>query len=105
MGFKAEKLKGAYLGMNKKNLIEKISDKTGRTKTVVSDVVENMIELITGELSEGNSVRLVGFGMFEVRDRKGRTGRNPRTGEKIKIDQTKTPAFIAGKALKDAIKK
>ncbi|HAR62361.1 MAG: DNA-binding protein [Candidatus Margulisiibacteriota bacterium] len=90
--------------MNKKNLIERISDKTGKTKTIVSDIVEEMIEIITKELKTGKNVRLVGFGMFEVRDRKGRTGRNPRTGQKIEISKTKTPAFIAGKALKDAVK-
>lgn len=90
--------------MNKKVLIEKLADKTGKTKTVVSDIVEEMISLIITELKNGKPVRLVGFGMFEVRDRKGRTGRNPRTGDKISISKTKTPAFIAGKALKDAVK-
>ena len=72
---------------------------------VSQDVLESMLEFITDELSDGKPVRLVGFGLFEVRDRKGRVGRNPRTGEKIEISQTKTPAFIAGKALKDAVKK
>lgn len=90
--------------MNKKVLIEKIAEKTGKTKTVVSEVVEEMITMIIDELKSGKAVRLVGFGMFEVRNRKGRTGRNPRTGDKIKISKTKTPAFIAGKALKDAVK-
>ena len=93
-----------FLGMNKKVLIEKLAEKTGKTKTTVGNIVEEMINIITDELKQGKNVRLVGFGMFEVRNRKGRTGRNPRTGEKISISKTKTPSFIAGKALKDAVK-
>ena len=62
-----------------------------------------MIDSVTGALKEGDSVVLVGFGTFTVRDRAARTGRNPQTGEEIQIAAAKVPAFKAGKALKDAV--
>jgi DNA-binding protein HU-beta len=62
-----------------------------------------MIDSVSGALKEGDSVVLVGFGTFTVRDRAARTGRNPQTGEEIQIAAAKVPAFKAGKALKDAV--
>jgi len=65
--------------------------------------VDGMTSAVTTALSTGDQVTLVGFGTFSVRDRAARTGRNPRTGEEIKIAAAKIPAFKAGKALKDAV--
>ena len=66
--------------------------------------INALLEIITGNLKKKKSVRLIPFGTFEVRRRAGRTGRNPRTGEKIKIRARKVPAFRPGKALRDAVK-
>ncbi len=90
--------------INKQELVSKIAEKTGFTKKDVSETVESLIETITEELKDGNEVTLSGLGKFEVRDRKARTGKNPATGEEIEIPATKTAAFVAGKALKDAVK-
>ena len=90
--------------MNKTDLIESIADKAEISKAAAGRALEAMVESITEALQKGESVSLVGFGSFSVRERAGRTGRNPRTGEEIKIDATKIPAFKAGKALKDAVK-
>ncbi|HAR62622.1 MAG: hypothetical protein DKM50_06065 [Candidatus Margulisiibacteriota bacterium] len=90
--------------MNKKELIEKISNNTGKNKSDVKDVVEMAIDLMIDELKHGNPVRLVGFGQFEVKKRASREGRNPQTGAKITIPATVTPTFVAGKTLKDEVK-
>jgi DNA-binding protein HU-beta len=91
--------------MNKTELVEAIAAKTDLTKKSSADAVKAIVDAITEELVKGEKVTLVGFGTFEVADRKARTGHNPSTGKKIKIPATKAPKFKAGKALKDAVNK
>ena len=89
--------------MNKADFIGAVSDAAGLTKVEGSKAVEAVIEVVKKALKKGDSVALVGFGTFAVRKRAARTGRNPRTGQQIKIKASKIPAFKAGKALKDAL--
>ena len=91
--------------MNKAELVETISEKTGATKKVVEAQVEAFIETIAESLKKGEKVQLVGFGSFEVRKRAARKGRNPQTGAEMKIPASLAPVFKAGKALKDAVNK
>ena len=90
--------------MNKKELVNILAEKTGKPKSEILDIIELMLEKITDALVAGDKVRLVGFGVFEVRKRAAREGRNPQTGDRIHIAETKSPSFLAGKALKDAVK-
>jgi len=90
--------------MNKSDLIQAVVEKSGLTKKDSASAVDAMLDGITESLAKGESVQLVGFGTFEVRSRKEREGRNPATGETIKIAASKVPAFKAGKALKDKVK-
>ncbi|MGN1122382.1 MAG: HU family DNA-binding protein [Eubacteriales bacterium] len=90
--------------MNKTELIAAIAEKAGASKKDSEKVVNATIDVITEALAKGDKISLVGFGTFEVRERAAREGKNPQTGEKIKIAASKVPAFKAGKALKDAIK-
>ncbi|MCY3566266.1 MAG: HU family DNA-binding protein [Gammaproteobacteria bacterium] len=89
--------------MNKSELIDAVASNAGLTKASAGDAVEAALGAIAGALSSGDSVALVGFGTFSVRERGARTGRNPRTGESIQIAASRVPAFKAGKALKDAV--
>jgi len=89
--------------MNKSDLIDAIAESAGLSKADAGRALDGVVDSITGALKAGSSVSLVGFGTFSVRDRAARTGRNPRTGETIKIAASKNPAFKAGKALKDAV--
>ena len=89
--------------MNKSDLIDAIADKAGMSKADAGRALDDTIKAVTGALKKGKSVSLVGFGTFTVHKRAARTGRNPRTGESIKIKASKCPAFKAGKALKDAV--
>lgn len=89
--------------MNKQELISAVADSAGLTKTQAGVAVDALFDAITSALKAGDEVRLVGFGTFGVATRKASTGRNPRTGEEIKIAASKTPKFRAGKALKDAV--
>ena len=89
--------------MNKAELVSAIADHAELTKTQAAAVVDAFTSTITKALKKGDTVTLVGFGTFSVRKRGARTGRNPRTGETIKIKASKNPAFKAGKALKDAV--
>ena len=89
--------------MNNQELIENIAESADITKAAAGRALDSMIDSVTGALKEGDSVVLVGFGTFTVRDRAARTGRNPQTGEEIQIAAAKVPAFKAGKALKDAV--
>ena len=91
--------------MNKSELIAAVAEQAALSKKDAEKAVNAVISVITGDLVEGNKVQLVGFGTFEVRSREARTGKNPRTGEKIEIAASKVPAFKAGKALKDAVNK
>ncbi|PKM06893.1 MAG: DNA-binding protein HU [Gammaproteobacteria bacterium HGW-Gammaproteobacteria-4] len=89
--------------MNKAELIDAIAGEAELTKADAARALDAAIEVIKKNLKKGNTITLVGFGTFEVRKRGARTGRNPRTGETIKIKASKVPAFKAGKALKDAV--
>ena len=89
--------------MNKAELIDAIADSADLSKASASRALDSAIETITKALKRGDTVTLVGFGTFSVRKRAARSGRNPRTGETIKIKASKVPGFKAGKALKDAI--
>lgn len=90
--------------LNKKTLIEQVSEATGFTRADVDRVIEAAFELITKKLAAGEDVRIVSFGTFEVRNRLGRLGRNPQTGERMPIPATKHPAFLPGKELKEAVR-
>ncbi|WP_312767930.1 HU family DNA-binding protein [Pseudoxanthomonas mexicana] len=94
--------KGSY-SMNKTELIDAVADEAEVSKAEAGRTVDAVISSITKALKKGDSVTLVGFGTFQVRKRAARTGRNPKTGDTIKIKASKNPAFKAGKALKDAV--
>lgn len=89
--------------MNKQDLIAAIADSAELTKADAGRAIDAMVEVVKKALKKGDTVSLVGFGTFSVRKRAARTGRNPRTGQTIKIKASKSPAFKAGKALKDAV--
>jgi DNA-binding protein HU-beta len=89
--------------MNRAELVESIAKATGQPKSDVTRTLSAFIHSITGALSKGDKVTLVGFGTFERRMRKARTGRNPRTLAPLKIAAAKVPAFRAGKELKDIV--
>lgn len=90
--------------MNKTELIEYVASSADLSKKAASDAVSAFVDGITKTLKKGGRVQLTGFGTFVVRQRSARTGRNPRTGEVIKIKASKAPAFVAGKGLKDSVK-
>ncbi|MBB5015271.1 HU family DNA-binding protein [Rehaibacterium terrae] len=89
--------------MNKADFIGAVAGAAELSKADAGRAVDAMIEVIKKALKKGDSVTLVGFGTFQVRKRAARTGRNPRTGQTIKIKASKVPGFKAGKALKDAV--
>ena len=91
--------------MTKLELVSAIAEKTGSTKKAAEGSLNTLVEAITGALKKGDKIQLVGFGTFEVRKREARKGRNPQTGEEMKISASKAPAFKAGKALKEAVNK
>ena len=90
--------------MNKADLIDMVASETGSTKVDAAKALDAVVDAVTGALSNGDSVSLVGFGTFSVRHRAAREGRNPQTGEAMHIAATKVPGFKAGKALKDKVK-
>ena len=90
--------------MNKTELVAIVADKVNLTKKVTEDTIDALVEAICEALSVGDKVVISGLGTFEVRERIERTGRNPRTGEEIVIPGQKSPAFKAGKVLKDCVK-
>ena len=89
--------------MNKTELVAAISEKTELTKKDSEKALKALIDVVAEELKKGEKVQLVGFGTFEVVERKEREGRNPQSGETMKIAASKAPKFKAGKALKDAM--
>ena len=89
--------------MNKSELVTKVAEKSGLTKKDVNKVVDSFMETVEETLLQGEKVVLVGFGTFEVKTRKARSGRNPRTGEVIEVAEKNIPVFKAGKAIKDKI--
>ena len=91
--------------MTKKELADEVAKKANLKKKDAEAAVDAMLDSVTKALKKGQKVQLVGFGTFEVRKRKARTGINPQTKAKIKIAASKAPAFRPGKALKDAIAK
>jgi len=91
--------------MNKGELVDAVAEKANVTKKQADAVLTAAIDSIMEAVSEGKKVTLVGFGSFERRERKEREGRNPKTGEAMKIPATKVPAFSAGKLFKDLVAK
>lgn len=93
--------------MNKSELVDELASSTGMTKADASRAIDALFSpdsgVIAKQLKRGNRIQITGFGTFEAKKRKARMGRNPRTGEQIKIAASKTPGFRAGKGLKDAI--
>lgn len=90
--------------MTKQQLIEKISGTAGISKVAAVDALNAAIDGITSALKKGQKVSLIGFGTFSVSKRKPRVGRNPKTGDVIKIPACRVPKFSAGKELKAAVK-
>ena len=89
--------------MNKAELISAIADSAELSKADAGRAVDALVAIVKKALKKGDTVSLIGFGTFSVRKRAARVGRNPRTGENIKIKASKNPVFKAGKALKDAV--
>jgi DNA-binding protein HU-beta len=89
--------------MNKQELVSAVAEAAGLTKADTDKAIDAVFTAITDSLKKGEEVRLIGFGSFSVSERAATTGRNPRTGEAIKIAASKNPKFSAGKGLKDAV--
>ena len=94
--------------MNKSDLVQALADRTGLSKADATRAVEAVFDpdngLIAQALGGGDRVQITGFGTFEAKERKARTGRNPRTGTEIRIGPTVSASFRPGKALKDAVR-
>ncbi|WP_025724638.1 HU family DNA-binding protein [Acholeplasma granularum] len=90
--------------MNKTELVALVADKAGTSQVQAENVVNAFVEVVSETLAKEEKVVVTGFGTFEVRHRVARRGKNPRTGEEIIVPAQKTPAFKAGKLLKDAVK-
>ena len=91
--------------MNKAELIAEVAAKTSLSKKDTEKAVNAALDAITAALENGEKVSLVGFGVFDVKEREARMGRNPRTKEEIPIPASRVPQFKAGKALKEAVDK
>ncbi|MDR2008732.1 MAG: HU family DNA-binding protein [Alphaproteobacteria bacterium] len=91
--------------MNKTELLDEIAAKAGLKKTDTAKMFEAFINVVESTLAKGDDIRVVGFGTFSVSHRKASEGRNPKTGEAIKIGASNVPKFKAGKGLKDAVNK
>ena len=91
--------------MNKTELVVAMAEKTELSKKDAEKVLKAFTDVVAEELAKGEKIQLVGFGTFEVVDRPAREGRNPKTGESMKIAASKAPKFKAGKALKDVVNK
>lgn len=89
--------------MNKAELIDAVAESADLPKASATRAIDAVLDSITAALRAGDSVSLVGFGAFTVKERTARTGRNPQTGESIQIAAAKVPGFKAGKALKDSV--
>ncbi len=90
--------------MTKMDLIDSVAGKVGLTKADAGRAVDTMLGSVEAALAKGEKVTITGFGTFEVRQRAARMGRNPQTGAPLHIAASKSPAFKAGKGLKDAVK-
>ena len=93
------------MDMNKTELVSVVAEKTGLTKKDAERVVSVTVDTIIENLCKGEKVQISGFGVFEVKEREARVGRNPRTKETIEIPATKQPTFKASKSLKDSVAK
>ena len=91
--------------MNKSELVADIASRSGLSQADSKKALDAFLEAVQGALVKGDAVQLIGFGTFKVSARKARQGRNPRTGEVIKIAASKVPVFSAGSALKEAVNK
>ncbi len=89
--------------MNKTELVAAVAEKSGLSKKDAEAAVKAFTDVVSDELVKGEKIQLVGFGTFEVSERAAREGRNPKTGETMKIEASRTPKFKAGKALKDMV--
>ncbi len=89
--------------MTKTELVAAMAENASMTKKDTEAALNAFVDVVSSELKKGQKIQLVGFGTFEVAKRAAREGRNPLTGEKMKIKASKTPKFKAGKALKDAV--
>jgi len=89
--------------MNKSDLINAIAEESGLTKADAGRALDATISSVANALKAGDSISLIGFGTFSVKERSARTGRNPQTGEAIQIKASKIPSFKAGKTLKDSV--
>ena len=90
--------------VNKGQLVDTLAESTGLGKKDVKAVVDGVFDHISEHLTRGDKVQITGFGSFEVRERAARQGVNPSTGDKIDIAASKSPAFKAGKSLRDSVK-
>jgi DNA-binding protein HU-beta len=89
--------------MNKQELVDAVSAKTGSSKAVAAETLDALISIITTAVTKGDTVQLIGFGSFSTGARAARVGRNPATGAEIQIAAAKTVKFTAGKAFKEAV--
>ena len=89
--------------MNKTELVAAVAEQAGLSKKDAEAAVKAFTDVVADALKNGDKIQLVGFGTFEVSERAAREGRNPKTGESMKIEACKTPKFKAGKALKDLV--
>ena len=89
--------------MNKTELVAAVAEQAGLSKKDAEAAVKAFTDVVAEALKAGDKIQLVGFGTFEVSERAAREGRNPRTGETMTIEASKTPKFKAGKALKDLV--
>jgi DNA-binding protein HU-beta len=91
------------MAKTKNDIVAAVVEKAGLSKKQAAAAVDAVLETIRDALAEGEKVNLIGFGSFSVKERKAREGRNPQTGEKIKIPAKKVPAFKPGKQLREAV--
>ena len=89
--------------MNKQELVAAIAEKAELKKDDAKNALNAFTEIVSDELKKGEKIQIVGFGTFEVSERAAREGRNPKTGESMKIEASRSPKFKAGKALKDSL--
>ncbi len=89
--------------MNKTGLVKSLAEKTGLTQKEAAKVLDSTLDSIQTALAQGDKVQIIGFGTFEVRDRKARNVISPATGKEIKVPATRVPAFKPGKSLKEAV--
>lgn len=90
--------------LTKKEIVEQLANETKVAKAKVKEIIEKTFAIIANKVAGGEKVRIVSFGTFWARTRAARLGRNPKTGQRWPIAQTKTPAFLSGKELRDMVK-